>query len=657
MITEVKVLLDNLNFSKAAIVDDAYDDLPEVSSLNERAWARFFDDISDNEESLLRAAFGEAEYDQADPDALRRDPRFVTTAWQQRGQLGRAAGELFQDFERDRSSKRSVLEPLEALISNDLKLSCTMLGSKQDDAIGDAEIVFLDLFLGATEDEAAVERGIRRVREVIERRRTKPPLVFLMSASSRLDELAPKVRDEAELLGCQFRTIRKSELANGSTALERLYDLAVCYPDSQRLNHFVSEWASALKKSQESFLKTIRALDLPDYANTQALTLDAEGEPVGDYVIDLYDLFLHKVIEGQSGLIRAAKDLNNIKWDEYPPAQFMPSDSLMEMMDGALFYDEERTRIETEIAGDPQFVRFGDVFLSFAPPPIAAAVAPVGTPDSAKEQAGTVPPPAGGAEAVQGPPSPSRYVYMVISQSCDLVRGGADRVLLLRGVANPLSWRQHSNAFSKPRTPVMSVGDLRYVIDWDILSPETWLLNDLPNKLASEVTLIRRFRLPFASQLQQLFLGNLGRIGTLPAVPSRYPAALSIFLKTSEGKAKLVHQCPMHSGEAVCLVGRSKKELKEWLLLSAQARKNLRDIFADCKKSNPPKNAQKFLDAVDDPSFYRALTAGLEMRRNGVERPFKNKPFDFIKVSTKGETKEDDVMNNDVVLIIEVELE
>ncbi len=203
----------------------------------------------------------------------------------------------------------------------------------------------------------------------------------------------------------------------------------------------------------------------------------------------------------------------------------------------------------------------------------------------------------------------------------------------------------------------MSVGDERFVIDWDILSPETWLLNDLASKLETEVNLVRRFRQPFASQLQQVFLGNLGRVGTLTAVPSRYPAALSIFLKSSDGKAKLVHQCGLHSGEAVCLVGRSKRDLKEWLLLSAQARKNLRDIFAESKKSNPPKNGQKFLDAVDDPAFYRALTAGLAMRRNGVERPFKDKPFDFIKVSTKGETREDDAMSNDVVVMIEVELE
>ncbi len=279
MIEEVKTLLEGLKFSKAAIVDDAYDEFPEVGNLNEGAWARFFDDISDQEELLLRTAFGEAAYDRTDPDALRRDPRFVTTTWQQRGQLGKVADELFQEFDRARSSKRSVLQPLESLISNDLKLSCTTLGSKQDAAIGDAEIVFLDLFLGATEDEGAVDRGIRRVREVIEKRRTRPPLVFLMSASSRLDEFAPKVRDEAELLGCQFRTIRKSELANGSTTLERLYDLAVCYPDSQRLNLFVSEWEAALKRSQVSFLKTIRALDLSDYANTQALTLEAAGEP------------------------------------------------------------------------------------------------------------------------------------------------------------------------------------------------------------------------------------------------------------------------------------------------------------------------------------------------------------------------------------------
>ena len=109
---------------------------------------------------------------------------------------------------------------------------------------------YFSIFFSSTEDEGAVDRGIRRVREVIEKRRTRPPLVFLMSASSRLDEFAPKVRDEAELLGCQFRTIRKSELANGSTTLEQLYDLAVCYPDFQRLNLFVSEWEAALKNGR-----------------------------------------------------------------------------------------------------------------------------------------------------------------------------------------------------------------------------------------------------------------------------------------------------------------------------------------------------------------------------------------------------------------------
>jgi hypothetical protein len=115
----------------------------------------------------------------------------------------------------------------------------------------------------------------------------------------------------------------------------------------------------------------------------------------------------------------------------------------------------------------------------------------------------------------------------------------------------------------------------------------------------------------------------------------------------------------MYGSEAVCLVGRSKNDLKEWLLLSSQARKHMRDIFEEAKKSNPPKNPKKFLEAINDPAFYRALAAGLPMRRtgNGVERPFKDKPYDIIKVSTKGDTKVDDVMNNDDILIIEVESE
>src|SRR5262249_49999243 len=150
----------------------------------------------------------------------------------------------------------------------------------------------------------------------------------------------PRLRDEAELLGCQFRMLRKNELGNAERIAERLYDLVLTYPDALKVNAFLLAWDAALNGSKAKVLKSIRTLDLADYANLQALVLEAEKEPVGDYVLDLYDLHLHHVLEGDEHLIRTAKLLNEINWDDYPPAQFMPSPELIEMMDGALFQNE-----------------------------------------------------------------------------------------------------------------------------------------------------------------------------------------------------------------------------------------------------------------------------------------------------------------------------
>ena len=96
----------------------------------------------------------------------------------------------------------------------------------------------------------------------------------------------------------------------------------------------------------------------------QALILEAEGDPVGDYIIDLFDMHLHNVLEGDDELERTANEINNIEWAEYPPAQFMPSPEVIEIMDGAIFYNKVRTGIENEGHAEFSNARLGDVFLA-----------------------------------------------------------------------------------------------------------------------------------------------------------------------------------------------------------------------------------------------------------------------------------------------------
>jgi len=602
MIEETKALLSERGVTRAVVVDDAFDVRPCLGDVDDAKWDRFFDDLTDADEARLRESFGAAEYDAHHPSQLRRDAKFISVAWLLRDSSA-AARDLFEDFEHSQERKRSDLAPLLKLL-DDLGISYDVSGRDGTTKLADAHIIFLDLFLGREEDADAVSLAIERVRQVVSTRRAAPPTVVLMSASPRLGELASQVRDRAELLGCLFRTVRKASLNDMAATAEQIYDLVSAYQDALKLNAYVMAWDNALTEARKQFLNIIRTLDLPDYSNLHALTLAAEKEQVGDYVVDLYDLHLHSIVEGQEALLRAAKALNSIEGD-LPPGQFMPPDQVVNMMDASMFYNEARTRIEGEARGAAD-VQLGDVYIG---PPVGEKEAP---------------------ENAQ----PERYAYVVLSQACDLQHGAVDRILLLRGVARPYAWKQHVRA-KTTRTPIMVVGDERFMVDWDPLAPETWLLEDLTRKITIEgYEFVRRFRMPFALALQQSFIGHLGRVGTPVALPARFVAGVKIYVRPVTGDPVLLASASRDTERAVCLVGRTKHDLKEWLLLDARFLAEIRARFDELGNDSLRKDVAAALAA---PQFFRLLKRGLEFgrgKRDGA-KPFKETPaFDIVQIFT-----------------------
>jgi hypothetical protein len=595
MIEETKALLRERNVTRAVIVDDAFDVQPRFGDIEGIRWDRFFDDMTDDDEASLKTSYGTAGYDTQDSSQLRRDTTFISVAWLLRD-TSAAARALFEDFEQTQERKRSDLAPLLKLLE-ELGLSCEVSGRDGTEKLADAQIIFLDLFLGREDDADAVSLAIERVRHVIASRGVSPPSVVLMSASPHLSELAPQVRDQAELLGCLFRTVRKTALQDAEATAEQIYDLVFAYQDAVKLNTYVLAWDEALTEARTRFLRTIRTLDLSDYSNLHELTLKAEEEQVGDYVVDLYDLHLHSVVEGQEALLRAAKALNSIEGGSQPPGQFMPNDQVVKMMDAAMFFNETRTRIEVEDSGAGA-VHLGDVFMA----PTAGDQQP-------------------------------RYAYVVLSQACDLQHAEVDRVLLLRGVMQPYAWKQHVRA-KVTRTPVMTVGDERFMIDWDPLAPETWLLTDLERKVTREgFKCVRRFRAPFALSLQQTFIGKLGRVGTLAALPARFEAGVRIYVRPTTGDPLLLAETPRDAGHAVCLVGRTKNDLKEWLLIDETF---LAEIRAKLSELDDQTLRTDVAAARSAPQFFRLLKRGLEFRRGDKDgaKPLKDSAFDVVQIYT-----------------------
>jgi hypothetical protein len=344
----------------------------------------------------------------------------------------------------------------------------------------------------------------------------------------------------------------------------------------------------------------------------------------------------------------------------------MPSAEAVDIMDGVIFHNESRTRAEAELDKDPKKLRLGDVFLAPLPPAPPLPVQPQAQAAPRAVPASDAPPVVQsqeGAEQADAAPAPiiiSRHAFVVLSQACDLLHGDADRALLLRGKAKRYDWRQHDNKKQIPRTPLMKSDGSKFVVEWDLLAPETWALDEVPSRLAEGgYRLARRFRTPFALQLQQSFIARLGRVGTPAALPGRYPAAVKVFIKNAQRQGHLIAQARIDSEDAVCLVGRTKKnELKEWLLLSDKFLKTLREALIGNSANDMPPQSQALIDAIGDPRFYRLLKSGLQLAREKPKgsRPFQE-PFNLLQVLTRPTLQEGTPMDNSFLpIVIEVEL-
>lgn len=649
MLNDVKSALASQRVSTALIIDDLYDTLPTIAHISSAAWSFFFDDLKARERELIASAFPGR-----DPDAhrtqLSSDPGFLSFVWQRRGDSPVFA-KLFEDFESEMRKGRIVLDKLHAFLATTLELKtftagthpldaaegqrsvraveasaeadgavpilaaaaeaalagAEVLGEPQDSGPQDAvtpeetaDIVFMDLFLGAGQDDAAQKSSIARVRKLLARRKANPPLVVLMSSSTRLKEKVDDFRDDAELLGCQFRMLEKPEIHQEERLLDVVFRLVTRYRDTLRVAAFVETWRDVLTEVSNVLLRRIRRLDLRDYANLQALVLEAEGERIGNYLVELYDRVFHYELEGDSRLLTAGRELNEIDWTEFPPPHFLPAADAMEMLDNLMFHHPD------SIAPDEP-VTFGDVlFVSLSQ---EAGVSEVPKIDVS---AGEV------------------LALLVVTQVCDLQRGGVGRLLFLPGIARPMDLRLHKRP-DKLCTPILRTGEQVFVVNWQPeTAPFTCTEAELKTRLENGYyRRARRFRTIYALQLQQEFASSLTRVGTIVGPPVRHAVGLRVFFRSRDQNLTLLIELPDTPENAVAMVGRDSDGLVDLLALSPDAVERLRaalmtvdpQAVAALGTKGEPK---KWSDAVTARGLYRALEHGIRYKRDRRLRPLKD---------------------------------
>lgn len=521
------------------IVDDAYDPVPLAIdlALDFDVWDIFFSDAMEGDRAVMREIF--PAYETTDAQDLRSSDVFVSALWTNRLRLApELVDPLFQRYEDNKSYDLEVLGRLNnQLIAQGL--TCETAGREFLSKAKDADLIFMDLFLGSYENESAQRVSTNGLLKVIEERSDRPPLVVLMSSSTRLDINIRAFRDESGLFESIFHPIGKKDFADESKLTRVLHLLGSHYLDSLKLIRFVNAWGRGIKNAGERTSRLIRRLDLSDHANIKRLLLDNEKQPTGSYLVDVFDRVLQHEVEADAAIIDAARDLNSLTKLTYPPPHGPGVLDLQDLVHRSLFQNKERIRLQGTL-GIP--VAFGDLLRRKSPPEMAT--------DTSSPSPTSWP----------GKRIGNRQVLVVLTPACDLQRIQPDdlqSILLLVGTLEPLAphdWYQSAG----DRTPVVEFeGGERFSIRWDPKHFETIQPADLIETLSSPTGLevIARLRETHALELQQRLLSSLGRVGQVATMPSAFPTIVEAFYTASDGKLARLDLPGCEGSNAICYRG------------------------------------------------------------------------------------------------------
>lgn len=595
MIEQVQTLLRENHIDKVTIIDDAYDDIPKAAEIKAENWNLFLDEIDDESIPLITELLSIPSYDEEIVKLHKNKDVFTAELWAQKHRLSaRVKKALFEDYINEQQGKAAQLQPLEKIFRDDLGTQVHCLGRSSDYSHLQSKIVFIDLFLGITGEEEAIARAIKTIREITNIDPNNPPIVILMSSSPRLASKRDVFRDDGQLLGCQFRSVEKNLFSDANTFLAEVHDLISSYPDSLKLNRFILAWERALNSQRESFLRSVRKLDLTDYADLKRLILDSEGERLGDHLIDLYHTYFHHFLESDQELLDAGHDLNSLEFKTYPPSHFLPTEEIKPILDATIFENAERVKYENKVAevSHLESIQLGDIFIS-------------------KEET-----------AARG----DREVLVVLTQACDLQQGNAKSILLIKGKLKPYTVLNYRIP-NAPRTPIIDIDGSFYVIDWDENWPITWPIDSLDELLgtagnAGRYSKIRRFRSLYGLQLQQRFIGNLGRVGTPSSMQATWPVGLSVFYRDAASLAHELICFPIEETSAACIAGRSERgKLENIIIYPETVLKICNRILGLNDGDMLPQYLSQLKVAASDPAFRRILRGPLKFKSDASNTP------------------------------------
>ncbi len=514
---------------RVLIVDDAFDEIPRAQDVGEAnaQWSVFGDDWTEDLRTEVAGIYADAKGRRLDD--LLGDDLFVAALWALKEQFPELLDPLFEAYRAGRASDVRYVDLARAKLEA-LGLQVDTAGRDFNAAAGPADLILIDLFLGHGQGDADLEASKALLRAALKARGAPAPLVILMSRSPRLVLKRDEFRDEVGLLDSGFRIIAKPELETGGLLERQIERLVEHLEDTQKLAAFVDALAAGLDAAAERTLTHFRRLRLSDLGQLQRLLLDTEGEPTGSYLVDVFDRVFAHELEGDGGIIEAAKALNTFSAASYPPPHVAGSPDLQDLVVRTLTQNVERLGLPGSTEG---LVTFGDILC----PGDGVAV------EALKENLLV--------------DLAADQVLLVMTPTCDLQRSGAPRILFMIGDVRPFGlkdWTYGSDA----RTAVIDIDGERSWIKWRIKHIDTVSWDQLQHAFDNSLLrIVARLREAHALELQQKLLSGLGRVGLLAPMPASFSVDVEVFTAGIDTKPQRLPVSALDEG-AVCFVGRDE---------------------------------------------------------------------------------------------------
>lgn len=476
----------------AVIVDDGYDEAPQVAELlDEDGWDSLFDDAQGAEAARIETLF--PDYEPENREELKSNQEFIDALWQDRDTIRDLLGGLFDVYEQKIQDNRPFLDATEAAL-NALDIPFETCGRDFVEVAVDADLIVIDLFLGIQQGERDRQFTVERLKEAIERRENRPlPSIVLMSQVPGIDDLAKDFRQDVQLHASAFRHIRKNDLSKPGRMKGLILTLASHRSDSQALATFVETWKAKAIEAVHAAAGSLRKIDIDDLQHIRSMLLRFEGLNTSSYMLDVFDRVLQYEIESHGAVLEAAIPLDDLA-DDPAPLMISNDRDTYAVLEQTLFVNPKRRAHAT---GAEWPIAFGDIL---GPKP-GNPVKPRGFFSGRSD-----------------------LVFFVASPECDLIR--KDRLttaLLVAGSLKEIDMAKPGLAVTAKTTPVITMGGgQRFQVDWDFGDLRTINLAQARRLLHpdhGDVSIVARLREGSALSLRQLLLSNVGRVGELAPLP------------------------------------------------------------------------------------------------------------------------------------------